>query len=234
MILSAARIELRSTRQKLMALGLSKAAMERLPRQADASLTRYEILSPLNGQVLEKNLSLGEMVESTDSVYRVADMNTVWVRINLLQRQLPYLKKGMDVQIWAEDSMPRAMGKLTFIGPLVGKETRTANGRAILSNPDGEWRPGLFVKAQIRTGKEDIPFLIPKKAVQTIGGNPMVFVPAEGGFEATSIAMGRSDGTHVEIISGLSEGDTYVTEGAFELKATLMTDSMDSHAGHGH
>ncbi|MBW1775056.1 MAG: efflux RND transporter periplasmic adaptor subunit [Deltaproteobacteria bacterium] len=234
MALSAARIEARSARQKLMALGLSKAFVDRLHKQKDASLTRYEIVSPLKGQVLGKNLSLGEMVESTAAVYRVADIGSVWVNINLLQKHLPYLKKGMAVQIWADDSIAPAPGKLTFIGPLVGKETRTAEGRATLSNPDGQWRPGLFVKAQIRIGKKDIPLLIPKKAVQTIEGNPVVFVPAEGGFEATPISTGRSDRTHVEIISGLSLGDRYVTEGAFELKATLMTDSMDSHAGHGH
>ncbi|MBW2207922.1 MAG: efflux RND transporter periplasmic adaptor subunit, partial [Deltaproteobacteria bacterium] len=234
MALSAARIEARSARQKLMALGLSKAFVDRLHKQKDASLTRYEIVSPLKGQVLGKNLSLGEMVESTAAVYRVADIGSVWVNINLLQKHLHYLKKGMAVQIWADDSIAPAPGKLTFIGPLVGKETRTAEGRATLSNPDGQWRPGLFVKAQIRIGKKDIPLLIPKKAVQTIEGNSVVFVPAEGGFEATPISTGRSDRTHVEIISGLSLGDRYVTEGAFELKATLMTDSMDSHAGHGH
>ena len=171
MALSAARIKVRSARQKLMALGLSKASMDRLPRQADASLTRYEILSPLNGQVLEKNLSLGEMVESTDSVYRVADMNTVWVRINLLQGQLPFLKKGMAVQIQGEGPMAAATGRLTFIGPLVGKETRTANGRATLSNPGGEWRPGLFISAGYWPEKSTFPFWFPKERFSASGGN---------------------------------------------------------------
>ena len=234
MALSAARIEVRSARQKLMALGLSKASVDRLPKQKDASLTRYEIVSPLKGQVLEKVLSLGEMVERTAPVYRVADMDSVWVSINLLQKDLPNLKKGMDVQVWADNSKAPASGKLTFIGPLVGKETRTAEGRATLSNPDGQWRPGLFVKARIRSGKEDISLLIPKKAVQTLAGNPVVFVPSEGGFEATPVSTGRSDRSRVEIISGIFPGDSYVIDGAFELKATLMTDSMDSHAGHGH
>ena len=232
--LSAARIEARSARQKLMALGLSKASVDRLPNREDASLTRYEIVSPLKGQVLEKNLSLGEMVGSAAPVYRVADMGLVWVSINLLQKDLPNLKKGMDVQVWADDAVVPASGKLTFIGPLVGKETRTAEGRATISNPDGQWRPGLFVKARIQSGKEDIPLLIPKRAVQTLEGNPVVFVPAEGGFEATPVSIGQSDRIRVEIVSGISPGDSYVIDGAFELKATLMTDSMDSHAGHGH
>ena len=232
--LAGARIGARSARQKLMALGLSKAAIGRLPRRADVSLTRYEIVSPLNGQILEKNLSLGEMVESTTSVYRVADMNTVWVRMNLLQKQLPHLKKGMAVYIWGDESMPAATGRLMFIAPLVGQETRTAIGRATLSNPDGEWRPGLFVNARIKAGEKHIPLMIPKKAVQNIGEESMVFVPAQGGFEGKVVTTGQSDETHVEIISGLSPGEPYVTHGAFELKATLMTDKMDSHAGHGH
>ena len=234
MVLSAARIEARSARQKLMALGLSKASVDRLPSRKDASLTRYEIISPLKGQVLEKNLSLGEMVGSAVPVYRVADMDSVWVSINLLQKDLPNLKKGMDVQVWADDAIVPASGKLTFIGPLVGKETRTAEGRATISNPDGQWRPGLFVKARIESGKEDIPLLIPKKAVQTLEGNPVVFVPAEGGFEAAPVSIGQSDRTRVQIVSGLAPGDSYVMDGAFELKASLMTESMDSHAGHGH
>jgi membrane fusion protein, heavy metal efflux system len=232
--LSGARIEARSARQKLMALGLSKGAIDRLPRRADASLTRYEIVSPLNGQVLEKRLSLGEMVESTTSVYRVADMNTVWVRINLLQKQLPHLKKGMAVHIWGDEQMPAATGRLTFIAPIVGQKTRTAIGRATLSNADGQWRPGLFVKARIKAGETHVPLMVPKKAVQRIGEESFVFVPAEGGFEGKVVTTGRFDGTHVEIISGLSPKDRYVTDGAFELKATLITDAMDSHAGHGH
>ena len=174
------------------------------------------------------------MVESTTSVYRVADMNNVWVRINLLQKQLPHLKKGMDVHIWGDESMPAATGRLTFIAPVVGRETRTAVGRVTLSNPDGRWRPGLFVKARIKAGEKQLPLMVPKKAVQNIGGESMVFVPAEGGFEGKVVTTEQSDETHTEIISGLSPGDSYVTHGAFELKATLMTDAMDSHAGHGH
>ncbi|MBT3256009.1 MAG: efflux RND transporter periplasmic adaptor subunit [Deltaproteobacteria bacterium] len=234
MVFAAARIQVRSARQKLMALGLSKRAINRLPQKAGVSLTRYEIVSPINGEVLEKNLSLGEMVEMTDSVYRVADMSTVWVRINLLQTQLPHLKKGMDVLIRGVGPVGDATGNLTFIGPLVGKETRTATGRATLSNPDGRWRPGLFVEAGVTAGEKHIPLLVPKRAVQRIGGKSVVFVPGEGGFEERVVTTGRSDENHVEITSGLSPEDRYVIDGAFELKATLMTDSMDSHAGHGH
>ncbi len=234
MALSSARIAVRSARQKLLALGLKKTAIDGLSGQGNGSLTRYEIVSPLDGLVLEKHLSLGEMVESTAPVYRVANMGTVWVKINLHQKYLPYLKMGMPVGIRGDEALPGATGTLTFIGPLVGRETRTADGRATLSNPDGRWRPGLFVTARIETEKRAVSLLVPKDAVQHMGDKSVVFVPAGKGFEARVVTMGASDERFVEIISGLSQGDRYVRDGAFELKATLMTEALGSHAGHGH
>ncbi len=232
--LSAARIEVRSARQKLMALGLKKSTINKLPGRSDNSLTRYEILSPLNGQVLRKNLTLGEMVETTTPVYRVADMSTVWVEIDVLQNQLPHLKKGMTVGIRTDNPLRKAQGVLTYIGPLVGKQTRTANGRALLANPKGFWRPGLFVTVEIEAARKEVPVVISKNAVQDVGAKSVVFVPEMNGFEAKIVTTGASDENHVEITSGLFPGEAYVSEGAFELKAALITDTLGSHAGHGH
>ncbi len=234
MALSAARIDVRSARQKLMAMGLRKNAIDELPVRTDASLTRYEITSPLKGEVLHKNLTLGEMVESSLPVYRVADLKTVWVKMDVHQKQLPWLRKGMTVRVLGGAPTGDAEGVLTFIGPLVGSETRTASGRAILANPEGRWPPGLFVTVQISAGTKHVPLLVPKEAVQHVNDESVVFVPVKNGFEERIVATGQSDENHYEIISGLSPGDAYVSEGAFELKAALVTDALDSHAGHGH
>lgn len=234
MNLSAARISLRTTRQKLTAMGLGKTAIDALPGRKDGALTRYEILSPINGQVLDKNLTLGEMVESSTGVYRVANMETVWVEISLLQKHLPYLKEGMTVFVKSVNPEQKAEGTLTYIGPVLGRETRTAMGRAELANGDGRWRPGLFVSVRIDAFHARLPLVVPKGAVQRIDGKTLVFVPEEKGFNARPVTTGQSDGNHIEIASGLSKGDAYVSEGAFELKAALITGSLDSHAGHGH
>jgi cobalt-zinc-cadmium efflux system membrane fusion protein len=189
---------------------------------------------PINGQVLDKNLTLGEMVETSTAVYRVADMETVWVEISLLQKHLPFLKERMAIFVKSASSEQGAEGTLAYMGPLVGRETRTAMGRAVLPNPDGRWRPGLFVSVEVDARHEHLPVVVPKGAVQKIDDKTMVFVPEEKYFVARAVTTGQSDGNHVEITSGLSKGEAYVSSGAFELKAALITDSLGSHAGHGH
>jgi membrane fusion protein, heavy metal efflux system len=232
--LIAALIEKRSAKQQLMALGLSSISVDQLPRNSDASLTRYEIVSPLKGQVLESNLTLGEMVERDRIVYRLADMDSVWVRVNVYQKDLPFLKEGMTVLISAGDGMEETSGMLFYIAPVVDEKTRTAGALAMLHNPGGQWRPGRFVKARVPLEPEELPVVVPKDAVQTILNQPVIFVPAEEGFEARPISLGRSDPKHVEVVSGLPAGDPYVAEGAFELKAAIVSESLGDHAGHGH
>jgi len=232
--LASAEIEMRSSRQKLMALGLSNAAVERVPEESDALLTRYEIVSPLDGEVLEKKISLGEMVKSETAVYRVANLDSVWVKVNVYQKDMGFLRKGEEVVISAGQGIPDARGTITFIGPLVGETTRTAHAQVLLPNPNGQWRPGLFVNAEISTAKERIPLWIPQEAVATLEGRMVVFIPAAEGFKPKTISTGRSDRTHVEVVAGLSPGDPYVAKGAFEIKAAITTGSLGAHAGHGH
>ncbi len=232
--LAAAEIEKRSAKQQLMALGLSRTEVDQLPRGSDAPLTRYEIVSPLKGQVLEKSLTLGEMVERDRVVYRVADLDSVWVRATVYQKDLPLLKKGMKVIILADDGMEEAEGLISYIAPVVDEKTRTASALATLHNARGQWRPGRFVKVRTPLEAKELPVVVPKDAVQTLTDQPVVFVPSEGGFEAKPISLGRSDPEHVEVVSGLFAGDPYVAEGAFELKAAIVSESLGDHAGHGH
>ncbi|MDZ7696295.1 MAG: efflux RND transporter periplasmic adaptor subunit [Deltaproteobacteria bacterium] len=231
--LAAAQIEKRSAKQQLMSLGLSATRVDRLPRRPDAGLTVYEIVSPLKGEVLERALTLGEMVGPERIVYRVGDMDTVWVRVNVYQKDLPLLKKNMKVLISGDDGK-EARGSITYIAPVVDEGTRTAIALVTLQNPRGQWRPGRFVTAKIPLKAEALPVVIPKDAVQTLTDRPVVFVPSEEGFEARPVSLGRSDPERVEILSGLSAGDPYVAEGAFELKAAILSDSLGDHAGHGH
>ncbi len=117
---------------------------------------------------------------------------------------------------------------------MIGAETRTALARVVLPNSDGRWRPGLFVTARIEGGEEEVGVLIPKTALQSIDGEAVVFVETGDGFASRPVVTGRSDRSHVEVRSGLSEGERYIADGAFVLKARIVTSGLDSHAGHGH
>ena len=85
----------------------------------------------------------------------------------------------------------------------------------------GEWRPGLFVSGKVIVKEEGVSVLVPQDAVQTVEGKTVVFVEDEHGFEPRNVVLGRQNESHVEIVSGLAPGESYVVENAFLVKAEL-------------
>jgi cobalt-zinc-cadmium efflux system membrane fusion protein len=130
--------------------------------------------------------------------------------------------------------MPYAQGTIAYVAPVVDEKTRTALARVVLPNPDGQLRPGLFVNAEISVGQESASVVIPKSAVQRMGEKTVVFLDTPDGFKPAPVSLGRSNEARVEVLSGLVAGQRYVTQGAFELKAKIVTSGLGAHAGHGH
>ena len=232
--LAEARIELASAEQKLLALGFSTTFLRDLPHDLDEILTEYEIIAPFDGKVIEKDITLGEVLREDKVAFVVADLSTVWVDLSIYQKDLPFVRKGQYVLVSAGQDIPDAKGKISYIGPIVEKETRTALARVVLPNPEGNWRPGLFVTAHLVEEEIQVLMLVPKSALQNLEGETCVFLHHREGFEPQAVRVGRTSKTHAEIVTGLKVGQRYVTKGAFELKAKIVTSTLDSHAGHGH
>jgi cobalt-zinc-cadmium efflux system membrane fusion protein len=139
----------------------------------------------------------------------------------------------MQIILEAPDG-DKAFAKIAVSVPLMDEETRTATVRAVMDNQDGHWQPGAFVTGHVRVSAENLPVVVPLQALQSLEGNDVVFMADDYGFRAQPVVSGRRDHTSVEIVSGLEKGESYVTKGAFELKAMMVTSSLGSHAGHGH
>jgi membrane fusion protein, heavy metal efflux system len=219
--LAEARIELRAAEHKLRALGLTEADLHRLPTQADGTLTRYPITAPFDGSVIEKHVTLGAVVKDDTVAYVIADLLSVWVQVSVYAKDLPLVRQGQPVRIAVGDGIPDAQGSIAYVAPVVDEQTRTALARAVLPNPNGTWRPGLFVTAMIEVGATDVPLLISKEAVQTVEGKATVFVQTPEGFEARPVTLGRANETHVEVLTGLEPGERYAVSDTFILKAEL-------------
>jgi len=219
--LAEARIELRAAEQKLRALGFSEGDLNRLPSQADGTFTRYPITAPFDGTVIEKHITLGSVVKDDTVAYVIADLRSVWVNVSVYAKDLPLVRQGQPVSIAAGDGIPDAQGSIAYIAPVVDEQTRTALARAVLPNPNGSWRPGLFVTAMIEVGATDVPLMIPREAVQTVEGKATVFVQTPEGFEARPVTLGRANETHVEVLTGLEPGERYAASETFILKAEL-------------
>ena len=232
--LAEARIALRSAEQKLRALGLPERATEALGSDHDETITRYEIRSPIAGVVTDKHISQGESLGADADIFTVVDTSSVWVNLAVHTKNLGAIRPGQEVTLRVDHSGAQARGEVAMVTPFVEESTRSATARVVLDNSDGRWVPGTFVTGFSDRSEEDLAVVVPRDAVQSIEGRDIVFVEHEGAFEMTPVTLGRTDRANVEVTAGLEPGMRYVAEGAFQLKATVITSNLGSHAGHGH
>jgi membrane fusion protein, heavy metal efflux system len=226
------RIEMRAAKQKLHALGFSQSDLEQLSFSIDEQFTRYEMTAPFAGTVVDKHISLGEMLKDDAEAFVVADLNTVWVNFTVYQNDLSSVYKGQLVRVAAGDHMPGKEAPISYISPMIDEATRTASARIVLSNRDGKWRPGTFVTGELAVEEVEVQVGVPKAALQTVEGQIVLFVETAEGFAKQLVALGRANDTHVEIIAGLIPGQRYVARGSFLLKAQLAKGAFGD--GHNH
>jgi cobalt-zinc-cadmium efflux system membrane fusion protein len=208
--LQEAQIAARNARQKLTAIGAG----------ADASvLNRFELRAPFDGVVVEKHLAVGEAVREDANVFTVSDLSTVWAELIVPAHQLNVVRVGEKVRVRTTAFASEATGTISYVGALLGEQTRSATARIVLPNPDGVWRPGLFADAEIGSGEAQVPLAVAAEAVQTVEGKSMVYVKTAGGFKPTLAKTARQDHAHIEIVDGLKPGDVYAAVGSFVLKA---------------
>lgn len=229
--LAEASIASRSAEQQLHAIGCTDDYVKRLASQDHISYTRYTIEGPFDGMVIEKHITLGESLKDDASCFTIADLHTVWVDLNVYQKDIPAITKGQDVLVSAgENTQNGVHGHVEYIGPLMGEDTRTALARVVLPNDDGRWRPGQFVTGTVASDPRHVAVLVPKTSIQTLEKAPSIFLQTETGFEPLSVTLGSSDETSVEIVSGLLPGQRYAATGSFILKAMLEKGELhDEH-----
>lgn len=218
--LAEAQIALRAGEQKLHALGFTEQYLAQLPRLPHDSFTRQEIVAPIDGTIIDKHIVLGEVIKDDRECFILADQSSVWVTLNVYQNDLARVQVGQEVVISAGPSL-QAKGTISFVSSLVSEQTRTTVARVVLANPAGQWRAGLYVMGQVLVDEPQVALLIPQESLVRLEGAAAVFVKTAEGYRPRTVMVGRSNGTQVEVLSGLTAGQTYVTRGAFLLKSEL-------------
>lgn len=226
-----ARIRLDLAQQKLAALGLGATEIAALPRQPTATLPRKEIRAPIAGRVTERSVDLGGAVSPETQAFVVVDLSVLWVETAVPAADLAFVREGQAVSVAGPVPGLRGEARLIFVSPTLDSPTRAARAVAEMPNPDGAWRPGVFVTAAIQTAEQPVDVLIPRDAVQTIEGETAVFVRTATGFEKRVVMLGRSDDRSIEVISGLAAGEPVAVANTFLLKAELGK-AEAGHDGH--
>jgi cobalt-zinc-cadmium efflux system membrane fusion protein len=219
--LQEADIALQNARQKLEAVGAGGTVGK------GSSLNRFEIRAPLDGTIVEKHLTLGEAVKEDASIFTVADLRTVWAEFAVSPKDLETVRVGQQVVVSSSAFESKEEGTISYVGALLGEQTRTARARVTLSNPKGAWRPGLFVTVAVLGDSKAAPLVVSADALQTVDDKPIVFKSVPGGFAAMPVKVGRSDGKHVEVLHGLEAGDKVASSNTFVLKADLGKSSVE-------
>ncbi len=207
--------------QKLVALGLSQSAVNVLATKAPDSLSRYEIRAPIGGTVVERDLTVGEAVAADRNIFVIADLSSVWIEASIPAKDLVNVRLGQTAVVVAPDAGLEVRGRVSFIGALIGEQNRRATARIIVPNTDGAWRPGSFVTIKLEQSSATVPLAVPAAAIQTFRDWQVVFVRYGEWFEARPLALGRTDGGWVEVLSGLTAGERYAATNSFAVKAEI-------------
>ena len=200
--------------------------------ESNEGLVPYEVKSLIEGTVIDKHITLGEVMSDAHPAFVIASLDTVWVNLDIYQTHLSSVAVGQNVTISAQDGIPDLMGRISYISPVVDEQTRATSARVVIPNVGGKWRPGMFVTGRITVSEETVPILVPGTALQSMETHSIVFVETHEGYEAREVQTGRTANDMAEIIAGLNPGERYVSKGGFTLKAELMKGGFDD--GHNH
>jgi cobalt-zinc-cadmium efflux system membrane fusion protein len=189
--------------------------------QSNESLESYELRAQLAGTVIKRHVSPGEFVGEGEDVYVVADLSTVWVDLNVYRQDFARVRVGQAVVLDAGAGLSKAESTIAYLSPFGAPNTQTMLARVELPNPTGDWRPGLFVTAEVIVEEAIVPVAAKASALQTFRDWHVVFIRAGDLFEVRPVELGRRDGEWVEVLSGLATGQPYAAQNSFVLKAEL-------------
>jgi Cu(I)/Ag(I) efflux system membrane fusion protein len=177
--------------------------------------------APQDGEIVERIAVNGMRAAPGDVLFRIADHDVVWVMVDVAERDLGLIAVGQTVVVRPRAYPDRAFtGKVTVIYPHLKAETRTAQVRIELPNPDNLLRPDMYAEVEISTGTEAPVLTVSSSAVIDSGERQIVLLDkGDGRFKPREVKLGRRGDGRVEIKEGLAENDKIVVSANFLIDA---------------
>jgi len=190
--------------------------------------------APQSGTIITQNISVGKIVDTTESLYTIAELSNLWVWCDVYEADLAVLHEQFSqTEPLAATVRVRAFepevftGVVDFVGNVMDEHTRTVKMRVQLKNPEGKLRPGMFVDVQVAIRKPGRVAAVPVSAVMSDAGKHFVFEQWKNNlWVRRDVATGEKYGSLVELVDGVSTGSRIVTGGAFMLKSDILREKM--------
>jgi Cu(I)/Ag(I) efflux system membrane fusion protein len=221
---------------RLRNLGMSEAQIKEMAQSRRLPQT-IDIVSPVDGFILARNVSPGQHFDRSMELYRVADLSRVWILADVFGSEVRYFRPGALARVTLPDQGKTFSARVTDVLPQVDPLTRTLKLRLEAANPNFALRPDMFVDVEL-SATVPAGLTVPQDAVIDSGREQRVFVERSSGvFEPREVETGWRLGERVEIVRGLSEGERVVSAGTFlvDSESRLKTATVpkpETHQGH--
>jgi cobalt-zinc-cadmium efflux system membrane fusion protein len=222
-----ASAETRAAQYQLRVMGVSPQAIERLG-STGAIDSVSSVMSTIKGVVVERKVTTGQVVQPSDVMFVVANLNRVWAVAQVPEQQVSQVKTGQSVSIEVPAlSHVKLIGKLIYVGQTVNPETRTVLVRTELENKDGRLKPSMLATMLIESAP--VPrVVVPASAVVRQDDADHVFVQESPQvFRLTPVKLAAEQNGQRVVLEGLKSGMHVVSEGAFHLNNHRNLKEMD-------
>jgi cobalt-zinc-cadmium efflux system membrane fusion protein len=224
-----AQTELHTDEERLSLYGVSMSDL----RGNGYKKPLLPVRSPIGGIITEKHAIVGELADPSKNLYTVADLSSVWVLVDINEKDLAKVRKG-QAAIVTVGAFPdlKLKGRITYIADLVNEATRTVKARIEVANPGRKLKPEMFATIELALPADTPPVLaVPEEALQELEGKKVLFVTEDDTeFEPRKVELGRASGGMAEVLSGLKEGERYAVKGSFLLKSEMQKGELGGHS----
>lgn len=232
--LTVAAAEAEAAEERLRVYGVAPKSVR--PERGEHFSSRFSVKSPVEGEVLGIDVTLGQAVEGGEALFHVGNLDEVWVVVDVTERNLAAVRPGASVSFTVDAYGGEVFtGTVDQVGGWLDPDSRTAEVRVIVSNPEHRLKPNMYASARLAlAGSEGTAgIVVPAAALQTVEGRPAVFLEeAEGRYAVRPVrAEALADG-RLHVLEGLAAGERVVMEGAFALKSELAKSELGE--GHAH
>ena len=209
--------DLASAQAALKVLGIND------PDALVASPPTFEVpvRAPITGEVVEQDVAVGQLLQTgTTQCFLLSDTSTVWVLVNVYQKDLPYIRVGDTVAIQTDTYPETFHGRIAYVAPSLDPSTRTLQARIETNNPGEKLKKDMYVVTTVNAGKIANAFALPDSAILRDNENqPFVYVENSGNqFGRRQVTVGESQNGQTEVTSGLNAGDQVIGDGSLFLQ----------------
>ncbi|HCY86231.1 MAG TPA: efflux RND transporter periplasmic adaptor subunit, partial [Desulfobacteraceae bacterium] len=208
-----------SARKRLLYYDIAPREIAEIEKTGRVKKT-LAVRSPYKGVVVSKNVTEGDYVKTGASLFRIADLSSVWVEAHIFEYEQNLVYQGQPVEMELSYSPGRTYtGKISYIFPYLQPKTRDVIIRVSFDNPQGDLKPDMFAQIRIRTDDGKKGLSVPAQAVIHSGDEQIVFVAKGGGkFSPRQVTTGMYlEEGRVQVLSGLTAGENVVVSGQFLL-----------------